>query len=139
MTEVSAEETPAEEVAADETPAHETPADEEAAAEDDPLELMWARALEKWDDEKRHAVLLELALQTERMPELAGRYRALLGDVEKGPVAKKRIDAILGAATQLLMSMKTPKPTKNPPWLVASAAITFAITMAYLAYALFRR
>jgi hypothetical protein len=130
-------------------PAGKTPArgaeapepDAEASEEPsgDALELLWKRALEAWDDPKPHAALLELALQTERLPDLAGRYRALVGDAEKGAVAKKRIDAILAAATQLLMSMKTPKPAKNPPWLLGIAAVFFVVTMGYLAWAIVRR
>jgi phage terminase large subunit-like protein len=127
------------EAPADEAPAKETAAEEPTDLAGDALDLLWKRALDAWDDPKPHAALLELALQTERLPDLAGRYRALLDDAEKGAMAKKRIDAILAAATQMLMSMKTPKPTKNPPWLVGSALVVLIVTVGYLAWAIARR
>jgi len=106
----------------------------------DPIfEALWQKALETWDDEKRHAALLEHALREKMLPELAGRYRKLQGDEEYGEIAKKRIDAILGAATQMLFSMKTPKPTKTPSWLFWSALLTCAVMLMYVAYAMLHR
>jgi len=141
---VNAEDAPAEGAPAKEAAPEEAEAESADAADaddlaEDALELLWKRALDAWDDPKPHAALLELALQTERLPDLAGRYRALVDDAEKGAMAKKRIDAILGAATQMLMSMKTPKPTKNPPWLVGLALLGFVMAVGYLFYALARR
>ncbi len=48
-----------------------------------------------------HQAALTYALQTERLPDIAGRYRALLDDPEEGARAKKKIDGIVVAATQL--------------------------------------
>jgi hypothetical protein len=108
--------------------------------EKDPiLEALWQRTLEAWDDEKRHAALLEHALREKELPNLAGRYRALRDDDEKGAIAKKRIDAILNAATQMLFTMKTPKPTKTPSWLFWSALLTCAVMLLYVAYAMMHR
>jgi len=106
----------------------------------DPLfEALWEKTLEAWNDEKRHAAVLEHALREKMLPELAGRYKALREDEERGEIARKRIDAILAAATQMLFSMKTPKPTKTPSWLFWSALLTCAVMLFYVAYAMLHR
>ena len=98
------------------------------------MDALWKRALDAWDDDKPHQALLTYALQTERLPDVAGRYRSLLEDPEKGPRAKKRIDAIVLAATQLLMATKTP-PREKVPWQwTASAAAFFVLVVSFLAY-----
>ncbi len=103
------------------------------------LEALWAKVLTAWDDDKIHAALLDQALRAQRLPELAGRYRALRDDAEKGEIAKKRIDAIVTAATTMLFAMKTPRPTKTPAWLLLSALATCFVMLAYLAYAILHR
>jgi hypothetical protein len=109
----------------------------DVSEEKDPiLEALWQRTLEAWDDEKCHAAVLEHALREKQLPALAGRYRELRDDPEKGEVAKKRIDAILNAATQMLFTMKTPRPTKTPSWLFWSALLTCAVMLLYVAYAM---
>ena len=108
--------------------------------EKDPLfEALWQKTLDAWDDDKRHAACLEHALREKMLPDLAGRYRALRDDPERGEVAKKRIDAILSAATQMLFAMKTPKPTKTPSWLFWSALLTCVVMLLYVAYAFVHR
>ena len=99
------------------------------------LEALWQKTLEAWDDEKRHAACLEHALREKKLPDLAGRYKALKDDPDKGELAKKRIDAILTAATQMMFTMKTPRPTKTPSWLFWSAFLTCLVMALYVAYA----
>jgi len=101
------------------------------------FEALWKRALEAWDDDKPHAALLEHALKSEQLPQLAGRYRAFERDPEKAPRAKKKIDGIVIAATQMLMATKTPPRTKTPWQWSAAAALMFAIVCAWLVYQLF--
>lgn len=120
---------------------------EEAAPSDEDLvgigdkdaifEALWKRALEAWDDDRPHAALLEHALKSEKLPDLAGRYRALKDDPEKGTRAQKKIDGIVVAATQMMMSTKTPPRTKTPWQWTASAALMFAIACAWIFYQLF--
>jgi hypothetical protein len=95
------------------------------------LDALWARVLQAWDDDKPHHAVLEHALRVQALPDLAGRYRALADDPEKGPLAKKRLDAIVLAATQMLMSMKTPKPGKIPLPITLTA---FAISVLLLSW-----
>ena len=101
------------------------------------FDLLWQRTLEAWDDDKPHQAMLEHALKSEKLPDLAGRYRALKDDPEKGARAQKKIDALVLAATQMMMATKTPPRTKTPWQWTASAALMFAIVCAYLFYQLF--
>ncbi len=103
------------------------------------LAALWSRVLQAWDDDRTHAALLEYALRAQALPEIAGRYRALVDDPERGAVAKRKLDGIVLAATQVLMSMKTPKPGKTPLPITLSAAGISALLLAWLAWALWGR
>jgi hypothetical protein len=100
------------------------------------LEALWKRVLDAWDDEKTHAALIEHAMRAQRLPETAGRYRALIDDPDKGAVAKRKLDAIVLAATQMLMAMKTPKPGKVPLPITLSAFGVCALLLAWLGWAM---
>ena len=108
-------------------------------APDPVLDALWKRVLEAWDDDKTHAALIEHALRAQALPDVAGKYRALADDPEKGPVAKKKLDAIVVAATQMLMSMKTPPPGKTPLPITLSAAGISLLLLAWLAWAMWGR
>jgi hypothetical protein len=101
------------------------------------LDALWQRTLEAWDDDATHAALLEHALRTETLPEVAGRYRALVDDPEKGARAKAQIDAIVLAATSLLFSKKTPAPGKTPWPITLSAVGVCLLLFSWLAWELF--
>jgi hypothetical protein len=103
------------------------------------FDTLWGRVLEAWDEEKPHGALLDYALRAQRLPDLAGRYRALVDDPEKGARAKKKIDGIVVAATQMMLSTKTPKLEKPPPYLTWIAFGVFLLVMGLLAYAMSRR
>jgi hypothetical protein len=112
-------------------------------ADDEPrdpvLDALWARVLDAWDDDKPHAAALDHALRAQLLPELAGRYRELVDDPEKGALAKKKLDAIVVAATQMLLSMKTPKPGKTPlPITLSAFGISLAL-LSWLAWAIWGR
>ena len=116
--------------------------DTDAVADDqtnDPvLEALWARALEAWDDDRAHAALLAHALSAQLLPELAGRYRALADDADRSAGAKKRLDAIVVAATSTLMAMKTPRPGKVPIPITLTAFAVSMLLLGYLAWAIWR-
>jgi hypothetical protein len=125
--------------AAKQAPAAAAIGDEEGIGEapDAVFNALWARVLEAWDDDKPHQRALSYALEHEMLPEIAGRYRKLADDPEKGPRAKKKIDAIVVAATQLLLATKTP-PREKVPWTwTASVAIVMILVISFLAYKLF--
>jgi hypothetical protein len=103
------------------------------------LDALWARVMEAWDDDKPHHAALEHALRVQALPDLAGRYRALVDDPAKGPRAKKRLDAIVVAATQMLMSMKTPKPGKVPLPITLTAFAICVLLLSWLGWAVWGR
>jgi hypothetical protein len=103
----------------------------------DPLfEVLWAKVLASWDDDKAHGSILEYSVAVERLPDLAGRYRALKDDLTKGERARKGLDAIVIAATQVMMSMRTPANTTIPLSITLSVAGLFACAVAFVAYAM---
>jgi hypothetical protein len=123
-----------------------TPKEEDVSApppveepHDTGFDALWQRVLDCWDDDKPHGAVLEYALRTEQLPLIAGRYRALATDPVKGERAKKRLDAIVIAATQLMMSMKTPPNTKVPLPLTLSAVGIFLFALGFLVYAMMHR
>ncbi len=103
--------------------------------EDAVLDALWRRVVEGWDDDAVHAAILQHAVRSERLPDLAGRYRALADDPAKSHVAKKKLDGIVVAATQMLMSMKTPKPGKVPLPITLSAFGICLFLLGWLAFA----
>ncbi len=103
------------------------------------FETLWGRVLEAWDEDKPHAAALEYAMRAQRLPELAGRYRKLSEDPEKGARAKKKLDALVLAATQMMLAMKTPRMEKMPPAIAWSALFVFMAIAGLLLYALLLR
>jgi hypothetical protein len=111
-----------------------------AVPDDEPtdavLEALWGRVVEDWDDEGLHVAVLEHAVRSQRLPDLAGRYRALTEDPDRGEFAKKRLDAIVAAATTLLWSMKTPDRPKVPLSITLSAFGICAFLLMLLGWAM---
>lgn len=103
------------------------------------FDTLWNRVLEAWDDDKPHHAILDYALKSQRLPDLAGRYRALKDDPEKGARAQKKIDGIVVAATQMMMAMKSPARTKTPASWTISIGIISAIVCGWLYWMLFKR
>jgi hypothetical protein len=122
-----------------ETETEAVPASDPDGSPDSIFEALWTRVLDAWDDDKPHQAALTYALETERLPDLAGRYRKLLEDAEKGPRAKKKIDGIVVAATQLLMATKTPQRESIPWQWTASVGAVFVLVVAFLAYKILLR
>ncbi len=114
------------------------PVDEAEPTGDAMFDVLWKRVIEAWDDDKPHAALLQHALDKEKLPDLAGRYRKLMDDPVKGPRAKKKIDGIVIAATSMLMAMKTPARTKTPWQWTASVGVVCLIVIAWLALKILR-
>jgi hypothetical protein len=121
----------------DDAPVPPKPSEEETG--DLVFDTLWKRAIEEWDDDKRHAAVLDYALRSERLPDLAGRYRALKDDAQKGERATKKLDALVVAATQMMMAMKTPPRQKPPAFLTFTALLLFLALMGLLYYAVFTR
>ena len=109
--------------------------DADDACGDAVLEALWKRVLEAWDDERVHAAVLDHAIRTEALPEIAGRYRALAADPEKGARAKAKLDAVVVAATNLLWLTKMPVPGKVPLSITLSAVGVSLFLLSWLAWA----
>jgi len=103
------------------------------------FEALWKRVLEAWDDDKPHTAALSYALDKQKLPDIAGRYRKLMDDPEKGARAKKKVDGIVVAATQMLMATKTPPRAKVPWQWTASVAAVCVLIVAFLAYKILLR
>ncbi len=90
---------------------------------------LWAKVLERWDEMATHQAALAHAVASESLAELAARYRKLTADKDKKDRAEERLQAILSAATVLMLSKKTPKaPAKRFNLLtVVMALITLAV------------
>lgn len=108
-------------------------------ANDPVLEALWQRVIAGWDDERTHAALLDHAVRAEALPEIAGRYRALAEDPDRGALAKKKLDAIVVAATQMLLTMKTPRPGKVPLPITLSAFAVSLLLLGWMALALWKK
>ena len=103
------------------------------------FETLWGRVLEAWDDEKAHAAVLDYAVRTHALAELAASYRALKDDPDKGPLAKKKMQALVVTVTLMLESRRAPKGRPVPWWLTMSATLVCALVVAYLTLALLHR
>jgi hypothetical protein len=103
------------------------------------FEALWGRVLAEWDDERVHGAVLEHSVRAKLLPELAARYRALQDDEGKREVAKKRLDAIVVAATQMLMATQTPKPVKVPLSITLTAFAICLVLLGMLGWALWGR
>ncbi len=124
---------------ADEPPARDTACVLDEAGSDAVLDGLWAQVLAAWDVEAAHAALLAHALRTQQLPEIAGRYRGLVEDAERGVEAQKRVENVVVAATQLLMSMKTPRPGKVPLPITLSAVSVSMLLLAWLSWLVWGR
>jgi hypothetical protein len=103
------------------------------------LEALWMRVVEDWDNDKAHAALLDHAMRTRALPEIAGRYRAFASDPAKAELAQKKITVIMTAATEMLISMRTPRPGKVPLPITLSAVAICLAMLGWLALALWSR
>jgi hypothetical protein len=104
------------------------------------FETLWSRVVASWDDDKPHAALLDYALRHERLPDAAGRYRALKDDPEKAARAQKKLDGIVVAATQMMLAMKSPPARTRVPWQITLTAFgIMAFILAMIAYGMLSR
>jgi hypothetical protein len=101
------------------------------------FDTLWKRVLEAWSEEKPHGALLDYAMRTGRLPELAGRYQALKDDPDKGELAKKRLAALTVAAMNMLESTKTPRGVKVPRSITWTALFVCLVLLGLVYFAYF--
>lgn len=135
-------EAPAAEPAVAKDPAPSTDATSAPSTDDatpDALfEALWRRVDEAWDDDKPHVAILEHAIRSELLPELAGRYRSQKEVAGREERAKKKLDGIVIAATHMLMATKSEPPKKAPWQLTASVAVVCVVVLVWLAFKIVR-
>jgi hypothetical protein len=100
---------------------------------EDPIaSALWKRVIEEWENEALHAAFLDHMIRSKQLPEAAGRYRSVqLEESERSPLAKKKLDAIVIAAMQMMSEGKTPEERKKSPY---GTLIVFAISMLLLVW-----
>jgi len=106
---------------------------EESAGGDLIFDTLWKRTLEAWEDDKPHTAVLDYAMRTEHLPTLAGAYRSLLNDEAKKERAQEKLDALVAAATTLLMARKAPPRTKAPWQMTLLIAMVCVFSIGWLA------
>ncbi len=99
----------------------------------DPVfDALWACVEDQWDTPEAHTKILDYALATAKLPELAGRYSAYRDDDARREFASKRVAAITLAALNMLEAARTPKYVRPPWYLVVSAMMIFAIVITFV-------
>ncbi len=100
----------------------------------DPVgEALWARVLEAWDDDARHAAFLTHCRLQNDLGTAARRYRSMAEDdgayrssADRAADAKKRLGSVVTLALIEMQSTKTtPEDVARPKRWVALAAVAF--------------
>jgi hypothetical protein len=100
--------------------------------EDPLLAALWKKVSDDWDNEAAHGAFLEHCIRTQNLPYAAGLYRAIKEEnSERSEKAKKKIDAIVIAAMQMMNQAKTPADPRNNRWL---SFVAFLISLGLLVY-----
>jgi hypothetical protein len=99
----------------------------------DPVfEAYWTRVDVEWDDADAHVKMLEYAIASSALPELAARYAKYKENITRAEFAAKRVTAITLAAVSMLEATRSPK-YQRPPWpIVASAAFIFVCALIFV-------
>jgi hypothetical protein len=104
-----------------------------SAPGDDPiLEALWERARADLEAEEPHRAVLEHARASQRLPELARRYRSLPteGDDARDALARRLAALTAVALADLDARRSTPGEARpRPRWLVALAMLVLAIAL----------
>jgi hypothetical protein len=90
---------------------------------DTTLEALWKNVLDRWENDAAHHAFLEHCQRSGALDEAAVRYRGMKGDRERGPIAEKRLAAVLILAlSKLEVTRSRPEPTPSAlgKWLLVS-------------------
>ena len=100
------------------------------------LDALWSGVVNDWESDERHTKFLDHAHHCGALVEAATRYGLLRDDVDRGPVARKRLSAIVLLTTNELFAQQSPRATKRTPtWVVALSVIVCAILLGVASYA----
>jgi len=74
---------------------------------DPTLEALWKNVLDRWDHDPAHHAFLDHCQSHDALDEAAVRYRGMKGDRDRGPIAEKRLTAVLMLAMSKLEVSRT--------------------------------
>ena len=97
---------------------------------------LWGRVVGAWDDDRAHAAFLEYAIASRKMPQAAACYRSQTEVPERSELAKKKLSALVIAATAMLESMRTPRPQGGSWKMTLVAALVASALVGLLLYAM---
>jgi hypothetical protein len=82
---------------------------------DTTLEALWKNVLDRWENDAAHHAFLDHCQASGALDEAAVRYRGMKGDRERGPIAEKRLTAVL------MLAMSKLEVTRSRPETSSSA------------------
>ena len=94
---------------------------------DPTLDVLWKNVLDRWEHEPAHHAFLEHCQNHDALDEAAVRYRGMKGDRARGPIAEKRLAAILMLAMSKLEVSRS-EPTAKAGPLAKLLLIVFFLT-----------
>jgi hypothetical protein len=96
------------------------------------LAALWQKVSSDWDNDAAHGAFLEQCIRSQNLPYAAGLYRAVVEEKsERSEKAKKKIDAIVIAAMQMMSEAKPPADPRNNRWL---GFVAFIISLTLLVW-----
>src|SRR5713101_514214 len=97
------------------------------------LDALWKNVVGCWEDDGAHAQFLQHCHATEQLAEAAARYASMRGDQDRGPVARKRLEAVtLLATTSLLTASRTERVPALPRWFTFVVLFLFSSVAGYV-------
>ncbi len=96
------------------------------------LEALWKKVIDDWDNDAAHGQFLRHCQSTEQLAEAALRYAGMRGDRDRGPAAKKRLDAVSVLATSSLFAVQSQRSPGLPRWFAVTALLIFGAFGGYV-------
>ena len=82
---------------------------------DAPFEALWKNVLDRWENDAAHHAFLDHCQRHEALDDAATRYGGMKGDRERGPLAEKRLKAVLMLAMSKLESTRSDRAAASSP------------------------
>jgi hypothetical protein len=82
---------------------------------DPALEVLWKNVLDRWENDAAHHAFLEHCQRHDALDDAATRYRGMKGDRERGPIAEKRLKAVLMLAMSKLEASRSDRTAASSP------------------------
>jgi hypothetical protein len=81
---------------------------------DPALEALWKNVLDRWEHDAAHHAFLDHCQRHDALDDAATRYRGMKGDHERGPIAEKRLKAVLMLAMSKLEASRSDRRASSP-------------------------